>query len=298
VDWTTRFFENIFTAGRPIKPPFGWSMHYYTDLPEALKFTDEDVYPGYELADRMEKIMLDHWTAMGVYDRNHRVKLVVDEYGPWYRFSDTRLDPTHVLGQQLTVRDAVMTALTLDTFNRHPEKVGIAACAQLINCIDSLFLSHEEHFITTPVFHVFDMYKGHQGGQAVRVQFSVPDISFPRKAIKKQLSETGDEAVVGGPEARLWGLNGSASVTGKVLTLTVVNPHLSEARPARIMLRGEASAASAEAEVLGGGDVHEHNTFEQPDAVVTKKATASVSGKVVQFTLPPSSVTRVTIALT
>jgi alpha-N-arabinofuranosidase len=93
VDWTTRFFENIFSASRPIKPPFGWSMHYYSDLPEALKFTAEDVYPGYELADRMEKIMLDHWTAMGVYDRNHRVKLVVDEYGPWYRFSDTKLDP-------------------------------------------------------------------------------------------------------------------------------------------------------------------------------------------------------------
>ena len=180
-------------------------MHYYTDLPEALKFTAEDVYPGYELADRMEKIMLDHWTAMGVYDRNHQVKLVVDEYGPWYRFSDTKLDPTHVLGQQLTVRDAIMTALTLDTFNRHPDKVAIAACAQLINCIDSLFLSHEDHFITTPVFHVFDMYKGHQGGQAVRVQFSVPDISFPRKAIKKQLSSTGDEAVVGGPSCALVG---------------------------------------------------------------------------------------------
>jgi alpha-L-arabinofuranosidase len=298
VDWTTRFFANIFDPERPIKPPFGWSMHYYTDLPEALKFTAEDVYPGYQLADRMEKIMLDHWTAMGVYDRDHRVKLVVDEYGPWYRFSDTKLDPTHVLGQQLTVRDAIMTALTLDTFNRHPDKVAIAACAQLINCIDSLFLSHEEHFITTPVFNVFDMYKGHQGSQAVRLQFSVPEISFPRKAIKKQLSSTGDEALVGGPTSRLWGLNGSASLNGKVLTLTVVNPNLTESHPTQIMLRGDATAASAETEVLGGEDVHDHNTFEQPEAVTTKKATATVSGKVVQFTLPPSSVTRFTITLT
>jgi alpha-L-arabinofuranosidase len=297
VDWTTRFFENIFAAGRPIKPPFGWSMHYYTDLPEALKFTDADVYPGYQLADRMEKIMLDHWTAMGVYDRTHRVKLVVDEYGPWYRFSDTKLDPSHVLGQQLTVRDAIMTALTLDTFNRHPDKVAIAACAQLINCIDSLFLSHEESFITTPVFDVFDMYKGHQGGRAVRVQFSVPEISFPRTNIRKALSSVGDEATVGGSEARLWGLNGSASINGKVLTLTVVNPHLTEAHPAQIMLQGGATATSAEAEVLGGGDVHQHNTFEQPDAVTTKRSTASVSGNTVQFTLPPSSVTRLTIAL-
>jgi alpha-L-arabinofuranosidase len=249
------------------------------------------------LADRMEKIMLDHWTAMGVYDRTHHVKLVVDEYGPWYRFSDTKLDPTHVLGQQLTVRDAIMTALTLDTFNRHPEKVAIAACAQLINCIDSLFLSHEEHFITTPTFNVFDMYKSHQGGQAVRVQFSVPEISFPRQAIKKQLSSTGDEAMTGGPDARLWGMNGSASVTGKVLTLTVVNPNLTESHPVQIRLRGDASAASAEAEVLGGDDVHAHNTFEQPDAVVTKKMTATVSGKLVQTTLPPSSVTCLTITL-
>jgi alpha-L-arabinofuranosidase len=81
------------------------------------------------------------------------------------------------------------------------------------------------------------------------------------------------------------------------LTLTVVNPHLTEGRPTRIMLRGGANAASAETEVLGGGDVHEHNTFEQPDAVATRKETASVSGKVVQFTLPPSSVTRLTITL-
>jgi alpha-N-arabinofuranosidase len=297
VDWTTRFFENIFAPGRRIKPPFGWSMHYYTDLPEALKFTAEDVYPGYELANRMEKIMLDHWTAMGVYDRDHRVKLVVDEYGPWYRFSDTKLDPTHVLGQQLTIRDGIMTALTLDTFNRHPEKVALAACAQLINCIDSLFLSHQDHFITTPTFQVFDLYKEHQGGQALRVQFSVPDITFPRKAIRKQLSATGDEAITGGPDARLWGLNGSASLTGKTLTLTVVNPNLTEAHPAQVVLRGGASATAAEAEVLGGEDVHAHNTFEQPNAVVTRKATATVSGKVVQCTLPPSSVTRFTITL-
>jgi len=82
-----------------------------------------------------------------------------------------------------------------------------------------------------------------------------------------------------------------------VLTLTVVNPHLTEARPAQIMLRGGATAASAETEVLGGGDVHQHNTFEQPDAVATKRSTASVSGNAVQFTLPPSSVTRLTITL-
>ena len=32
----------------------------------------------------MEKIILDHWTALGEFDVDHKVKLVVDEYGPWY----------------------------------------------------------------------------------------------------------------------------------------------------------------------------------------------------------------------
>ncbi len=122
------------------------------------------------------------------------------------------------------------------------------------------------------------MYKEHQGGQAVRVQFSVPEITFPRKAIKKQLSATGDEAIVGGPESRLWGLNGSASLMGKILTLTVVNPNLTEPHPAQIILRGGASAAAAEAEVLGGEDVHAHNTFEQPNAVTTKKVNGNGFG--------------------
>ncbi len=301
VEWTQGFFENAF-GRRRIKPPFGWSLHYYTDLPEALKFKAADVYPGYSLADRMEKIINDHWAAMGVHDRDHSVKLIVDEYGPWYRFSDTKVDPSHVLGQQLTVRDAIMTAMTLDIFNRNPEKVAMAACAQLINCIDSLFLSHEDQFITTPIFNVFDMYKDHMGGQGVRVEFAAPTIAYPRVDVKRQLSPVGDEAVArdeAGAEAHLWGLNGSASRQGQTLTLTVVNPHLTEARDTEIHLRGGATASSATAQVLGGGiDVHTHNTFAEPANVQTKSADVKVSGSTLTFLFPPSSVVKLTVQLT
>jgi alpha-N-arabinofuranosidase len=301
VAWTEGFFSNIFGA-RHAPAPYGWSLHYYTDLPDALTFKNADVYPGYRLANRMEKIIGDHWTVMGVHDRDHRVKLIVDEYGPWYRFSDTKLDPSHVLGQQLTVRDALMTAMTLDIFNRNPEKVAMAACAQLINCIDSLFLSHEDKFITTPIFNVFDMYKDHMGGEAVRVEFAAPAISYARVASKKQLSSVGDEAVPveeKTADVQLWGLNGSASRNGKTLTLTVVNPHLSEARETQINLRGSATPLSASAQVIGDGlDVHTHNTFSEPDNVQTKTAQVKVSGSTLRFTFPPSSVVKLTVQLT
>jgi alpha-N-arabinofuranosidase len=301
VAWTQGFFENVF-GRRSAQIPFGWSMHYYTDLQKNLDFTAADVYPGYSLANRMEKIINDHWTVMGVHDRDHKVKLVVDEYGPWYRFSDAKIDPSHVLGQQLTIRDAVMTAMTLDIFNRNPDKVAMAACAQLINCIDSLFLSHEDKFITTPIFNVFDMYKDHMGGQAIRLAFAAPSIQYPRVELKKTLSPVGDEAVSpeeNTPEAQLWGLNGSASKLGKTLTLTIVNPHLTEARETQIILNGSATASSASAEVLGGGmDVHAHNTFAEPGNVQTKSATVAVNGSTLRFVFPPSSVVKISIQLT
>ncbi len=300
VAWTQGFFENIF-GRRSAQVPFGWSMHYYTDLQKALDFKPADVYPGYALADQMEKIINDHWTVMGVHDRDHKVKLVVDEYGPWYRFSDSKVDPSHVLGQQLTIRDAVMTAMTLDIFNRNPEKVAMAACAQLINCIDSLFLSHEDHFIITPIFNVFDMYKDHMGGQGIRLAFVAPTISYPRVNLKRQLSSVGDEAVV--PEektaqAHLWGLNGSASLQGKTLTLTIVNPHLSESRETQISLSGGVTASSATGEVLGGGmDVHTHNTFAEPGNVKTRSAPVQVNKSTLSFTFPPSSVVKLMVQL-
>jgi alpha-N-arabinofuranosidase len=291
VAWTSKFFESTL-HDRPIPPPWGLSLHYYTDLPEALKFTDADVYPAYAKADRMERVINDHWSAMGVYDPTHRVKLVVDEYGPWYRMG-TEVDPSHIFGEQITMRDAIMTALTLDIFMRNAEKVGMAACAQLINCINSLFLAHEEKFINTPNYYVFEMYAAHQGGQAVRTEFSAPGITY-----KGQGEARGpwDESVTE-KDGALWGLNGSASMKGKNVTVTITNPHLTDARDTEVVLRGVGSVASVEVTVLTADEIHAHNTFEQPDAVTAKKAQATASGRMVKVTLPPSSVAKLEVVI-
>ena len=169
----------------------------------------------------MESLINQHWTIMGEYDRQHRVKLVVDEWGAWYK-PGSEVNPTHLLGQQSTMRDAMLAGLTLDTFNRHADKVAMANVAQLINCLHSLFLAHEDKFIVTPTFHVFEMFMPHMGGRAVRAVFSAPEVQYTR---------------VDKP-AEFWGLSGSASVNGKQLTLTVTNPHLSEPRETEIVVRG------------------------------------------------------------
>lgn len=297
-DWTASFFERIL-GSRPIRPPFGWALHYYTDMPPAAGASEDDIYAGYAVANRMEEILLGHWSAMGVHDPAHQTRLVVDEYGPWYHAAE--VPPTAALGlPQVTMRDALITALTLDILNRHAEKVGMATCAQLINCLDSLLLSHADQFVTTPVFSVFDMYKDHQGARAVRVEFPGDNgISFSPSAAW-DVPGIGDLHVFTSHATEsLWGLNGSASLAGNRLTITAVNLHLHEDCPAEINLRHGGSPMSAQAFVLGGDNgVAAMNSFASPRTVAVQSSTAvEVRGSKLRFTFPKSSVTKLSVTL-
>jgi len=208
------------------------------------------------------------------------VKLVVDEWGAWYR-PGTEVHPTHLFGQQSTMRDALLTALTLDAFHRHADKVAMANVAQLVNCLHSLFLAHEDRFVATPAFYVFEMYGPHVGGQSLRTIVSAPTIAYER------VGSTGS----------LWGLEGSASMKERTVTLTVVNPHVSEPREAEIALRG-ASIASIRSDVLRADDIHAVNTFEHPKIVMLQQEQpAATRGNIAIHRFAPASVTRLTIGL-
>ena len=205
---------------------------------------------------------------------------MVDEWGAWHKMT-TNVDPTHLFGQQSTMRDALVAALTLDTFNRHADKVAMANIAQLVNCIQSLFLAHEDKFLLTPTYHVFALYAAHQGARAVRVVASAPPVSWV----------DGQQR-----ERALWGLNGSASLAGDALTLTVTNPHLTEPREAEIAVPG-AVVSAVTATTLAARDVHDHNTFEAPRRVAPTTASVPVSAAPFVYRFPAASVTKLEIAI-
>jgi alpha-L-arabinofuranosidase len=176
----------------------------------------------------------------------------------------------------------VLAALTLDTFHRHADKVAMANVAQLVNCLHSLFLAHEDQFVATPTFAVFEQYAAHVGGQSVRTVFSAPRIGYQR------VNAAGS----------FWGLGGSATVKDRVLTLTVVNPHASEARDAEVAIRGAAPATTARAVTIAATDIHAHNTFAEPHAVQAREASVSPPRDgLVAYRFPPASVTRLTLDL-
>ena len=170
--------------------------------------------------------------------------------------------------------------MTLDTFNRHPGKVAIGCCAQLINCLNSLYLAHEDKFCVTPVGHVFEMYAAHQGGQTLRTEFIAPQVSYDRD----------------GKAASFWGLKGATSLHNKTLVLTAVNPDVSKPIEAHINVR-RASVQSGAATVLTSSDIHARNTFEQPTALVPKSGSISVRSGTVTHEFPPASVVKLELQL-
>jgi len=282
-EWTTRFFHSLTARGpNALNGVFGWALHYYsgsTGDRNAVQFTTDDWYDLLARADRMESLVTQHWAAMAESDPTHKVKLIVDEWGAWHAGA-ADMPPNYLWAYPGTLRDALVAALTLDTFNRHADKIVMANVAQLINTIHSLFLAREDRFIVTPNFHVFAMYAAHQGAQSVRTVVSAPAIALARD----------------GRAQALWGLAGSASRRGSELTVTVVNPHATDAHSCAISVRG-ATIREGRATVLNSSDLRAHNSFEQPDALAPREATVNVASGAVRHTFPAASVTRLDLAL-
>ena len=285
VEWTRRAFAKL-AERDTLGAMWGWALHHYAGAEgagaQAVAFDDRGWYDLLASADRMDGLIGTQWQAMAESDRTHKVRLAVDEWGAWHT-THPLADRAHLFESQETIRDALVAGLTLDTFNRHADKVALACDAQLVNCIQSLFFTDGARMITTPTYHVFDLYAPHQGAQAVRAVFSSPDVSW-----------TGAD----GHGHRLWGLAGSASVAGSTLTLTVTNPHLTQPRETEIAVRG-GNVRSVKATVLSASDVHAVNTFDHPHTIVPRDvpAAAPAAGQPVVFTFPAASVTKLEISL-
>jgi alpha-N-arabinofuranosidase len=283
IEWTRRFFSKLTEKGKGLlNSLYGWAMHYYcgtTGKGIATEYSVDEWYDLLNRASRIDALITRQWAAMGEIDNERRVKLIIDEWGAWHKQSADMPD-SYLFGYPGTLRDALVAGLTLDTFNRHADKVVMANVAQLINTIHSLFVAAEDKFVVTPNFHVFEMYAAHQGGASLRTLFSAPGI----------FHKQGEASVT------LWGLAGSASLHDKQLVLTVVNPHASEARESEIATRG-AAIKSCQARTLTAADIHAHNSFASPRALEPKDEQVSVSSSNLVYRFAPASVTRLQMTL-
>src|SRR5262249_26474157 len=139
---------------------------------------------------------------------------------------------------------------------------------------------HEDKFILTPTYHVFDMYAAHQGGQSLRTNVSSSRLEYTRN---------------GGP-ATMRGLNGSASLHERRVVLTVTNPDPKASVETEIAVRG-ANVKEVDVTTLTAKDIHAHNTFDNPRAVEPRASQAATKGRAIVYAFAPASVTRLQITL-
>lgn len=263
----------------------GFGMHYYTRHREeswdskgpATGFDEQAWFRTLHNCLHTEELIRRHSTIMDHYDPDKHVALLVDEWGTWFDV-EPGTNPAY-LYQQNTMRDALVAGLSLNIFNNHCDRVQMANLAQTVNVLQALILTDGPAMLTTPTYHVFDLYQAHQ--EALLLPCFLESDVYTHDG--RQMPQ----------------VNVSASHTndGKVLlTLCNVDPH-KEAEVDCTLQGVQVSEVSGM--LLASEEMGAHNTFENPQRV------KPVASKEVRFeaekatiVLPPMSVSAYTISLT
>ena len=256
------------------------SLHYYV-LPDgwdnklsATDFDEEVWYKTLSKALFMDELIRKHSEIMDKYDPEKKVGMSVDEWGNWFAV-EPGTNPGF-LYQQNTVRDALVAGITLDIFNKHSDRVKLACLAQMVNVLQSVILTEGEKMLRTPTYHVFHMYRHHQGAEL----------------LESRLSDV-DEIAVG--ESKLPLIHESVSVKDGIITATINNLSCDKESVLDVNIAGADALEVIEARTVS--DVmNAYNTFDEPDRVVEKEFTAyEKTADGLKLTLAPASVVELRI---
>lgn len=263
----------------------GLSLHYYT-LPSgeffgkkgaATGFPKEEWHATLWQALRMEELVSQHSAIMDKYDPERKVGMIIDEWGTWYDV-EPGTNPGF-LYQQNGIRDGLVAAIHFHIFHRHCQRVTMANIAQTVNVLQAMILTDKDAMLRTPTYHVFEMYKVHQGATALAVEVAGPDyIQGDRTIPQVHASASRDRA-------------------GKI-HLSLVNLHADQ--PASVSIHfPNTKPSQVRGRILTAPALDSHNTFEEPDAVAPKEFNDFQQDQnSLQINLPPRSVTVIQMTAT
>ncbi len=283
VKWTEDIFKAISEYRQP--PIKGYDIHFYNwnivdpqDTP--VDFTEEGwdrVITGcLELEDliKVQSTLIKNGLKLvpepeGALDSKlEHVDMVVGEWGNWH-YSAFIAQPA--LKQQVTMRDAITTALSLDVLQRNCDKVLMACNAQTVNVLNSLVLSFGDGIVKTPNYDVFMMYKDQRGNTALNV---------PRQD----------------PESGVYVFASQNPQTGEI-AVNLTNASMNDAATIALTFPSQASIESITR--LDAADVHDVNTIEDPDNVRAHAVTDEIypEAAVQNVIVPAASITVLKVKL-
>jgi len=256
----------------------GYGLHYYVrgtgtridgQRGSATEFDESEWFALMKNTLRIDELIQKSKEIMDKHDPEKRVGLYVDEWGTWWDEEEGTKEG--FLYQQNTLRDAVSAGIFLNTFNNQCDRVKMANIAQINNVLQAMILTKGEKMLITPTYHVFEMFKVHQGATMLPNNLTCNTY---------QMNDT-----------KLPALNVSASKDAKgVINITICN--LDPTNPAVLDCQLKNSKAKkVTARVLTAKAMDARNTFENPNEIEpTKFEDVKLKGTELTATLPPKSV--------
>ncbi|MDD6039481.1 MAG: alpha-L-arabinofuranosidase C-terminal domain-containing protein [bacterium] len=231
------------------------SLHHYTfphgwDLKgSATDFDEATWYKTLTQTLYMDELITKHSTIMDQYDPQKKIGMAVDEWGAWYT-CEPGTNPGF-LYQQNTVRDSLIAGITLNIFNKHCDRVKLAALAQMVNVLQAVLLTEGEKMIKTPTYHVMHMYRYHQDADLLQSQL----VDDTTTGIDEWMVPKVTESV-------------SKDADG-VITITLNNLSVTDTEQVEVSFFEDGYKVQ-EARIVTGEAMNTYNTFENPEAVVEK----------------------------
>ncbi len=223
--------------------------------------------------------------AMNKYDPDKKAGLMFNEWGAWYQ----EIASQGYTFSQSTVRDALISAIHLNTFNNYCERVHLACVAQPVNVIQAIFLTDkadQNKMVKTPVYYAFKLFKVHQN--AKKIPITLQSASFNQN--------------VSGTNFNYPYLTASASLDStKNVNITISNADLTNAQNLTIQLDGTSSYSSVTGKVITASAVTALNDFDKPEQVNIQTFSSenySLSGKTLTVKVPSKSVILLTLTPT
>lgn len=269
--WDQMFLERHFTHrlghGGPLIQYLA-IHHYLGRTLSDLNYTAADYYSLIREVDSLRGHIQKAAALCRAYSTaEQRIRLIIDEWGTWYVEAVT----DNGLYQQNTMMDAVFAALCFHLFHEFADDIFMTNMAQTVNVLQALILTEGPKMCKTPTYHVYDLFRGHRDGERLPVDVVAPP-----------LDGVEGRAVVSASATRQPG-------GGRELTLSLVNAHLTE--PVAVVIDLGVPSSRVEGRILTSGDVHDHNTPDEPERVVPAGLHATQhSDGAWSVELPPHSV--------
>ena len=280
------------------------SINYLGGFDDEQDIDEESVYRVMHNAAGLEKLFIDNDAAiqrhaegrkpfgrfrtidwLGRPASNERMGTAVTEWGISHRFRSG------------TFRDALVCANVLDIYCRLSAVVPLATLTWTANMGSGLLLTDGEATITTPMYHLFDLYRVHKGNTALAVTVEADEIRPTAAVTDADSVPLAGDAMTELPPLAVVGAAASRDPHGERLFLSVTNRHLRQDVEVQIAIDGAGAITAGSVATLNADRIEDRNDASDPERITTTTSPFTPRSAPFSIVLPAHSISTLSLTL-